>query len=181
MENRHRTAVKAWIAAREAGVRINVVQDRLELEAPRKPPDEVLQALAAAREELVVLLRQDPGKLPGIDYLDHFEERAAFGEYEAGMSRQAAELNAFECCVSLWMSQNNPDVPDRCRCIHCGIETGNYDLALALQQNGRNAWIHSACHRPFLASRRVKAIEALSGFGIYPPSNSAGHFGKKVS
>jgi hypothetical protein len=180
MENRHRTAVKAWIAAREAGVRIIVVQDRLELEAPRKPPDEVLRALTAAREELVVLLRQEPGKLPGIDFLDHFEEVAAFGEYDAGMTRQAAELNAFECCVSLWMSQNNPDIPDRYRCIHCGEQTGDEGLALALQSNGRNAWIHSACHRPFLAARRAKAIEALSGFGIYPPSSSAGHFGKKA-
>ena len=33
MENRHRTAVKAWIAARAAGVKIIVVKDRLELEA----------------------------------------------------------------------------------------------------------------------------------------------------
>lgn len=181
MESRHLTATRAFNAAREAGVKLVVVENRLEVESARKPPEEVLMALREVRDELILLLRQEPGKLCGLDYVDHFEERAAFGEYEAGMSRQAAELNAFECCVSLWMSQNNPDVPDRCRCIHCGIETGNYDLALALQQNGRNAWIHSACHRPFLASRRVKAIEALSGFGIYPPSNSAGHFGKKAS
>lgn len=181
MESRHLTATRAFNAAREAGVKLVVVENRLEVEAARKPPEEVLMALREVRDELILLLRQEPGKHCGLDYVDHFEERAAFGEYEAGMSRQAAELNAFECCVSLWMSQNNPDVPDRCRCIHCGIETGNYDLALALQQNGRNAWIHSACHRPFLASRRVKAIEALSSFGIYPPSNSAGHFGKKAS
>ncbi|MFN8946083.1 MAG: hypothetical protein ACK6DM_01965 [Alphaproteobacteria bacterium] len=180
MENRHRTAVKAWVAAREAGVRIIVVKDSLELEAPRKPPDEILHALTAAREELVILLRQQPGKLCGLDYVDLFEERAAFGEHEAGRTRYDAELNAFECCVSLWMSQNNPDVPDRYRCIHCGGETGDESLALALQSNGRHAWIHSACHRPFLASRRVNALEALSGFGIYPPSNSAGHFGKKA-
>jgi hypothetical protein len=180
MEGRHLTATKAFNAAREAGVKLVVVENRLELEAARKPSDEVLSALRDARDELLVLLRQEPGKLCGLDYVDYFEEAAAFREYEAGMTRHAAELNAFECCVSLWMSQNNPDVPDRYRCIYCGIETGNHDLALALQQNGRNAWIHSACHRPFLASRRMKAIEALSGFGIYPPSNSAGHFGKKA-
>jgi len=180
MENRHRIAVKAWVAAREAGVRIIVVKDSLELEAPRKPPDEVLHALTAAREELVILLRQQPGKLCGLDYVDLFEERAAFGEYDAGMTRHAAELNAFECCVSLWMSQNNPVIPDLHRCIHCGEQTGDEGLALALQSNGRNAWIHTSCHRSFLAARRVKAIEALSGFGIYPPSNSAGHFGKKA-
>lgn len=180
MDRHLRTAMKAWNIAREAGVKVAVVGDQLKLEAARQPPHEVLQAIHEACEDLIILLRQEPGKLCGLDYVDHFEERAAFGEYEAGMIRHAAELNAFECCVSLWMSQNNPPVPDRYRCIHCGGETGNHDLALALHANGRNAWIHAACHRPFLSLRRSKAIEALSGFGIHPPSNLAGHFGKKA-
>lgn len=180
MDSRHRTAMKAWNAAKDAGVKVAVVDDRLELEAPHKPPDEVLQALHDSCEDLIILLRQESGKLCGLDYVDVFEERAAFGEYEAGMTRHAAELNAFESCVALWMSQNNPEVPDRYRCIHCGGDTGSHDLALAVHANGRHAWIHSACHRPFLAARRAKAIEALSSFGIYPPSNSAGQFGKKA-
>jgi hypothetical protein len=159
---------------------MSVVDGRLQLEASREPPQEVLSALRDVRDELVVLLRQEPGKLCGLDYVDLFEERAAVGEYDGGRPRYDAELNAFESCVALWMSQNNPAIPSRYQCIHCGAETGEHDLALAMHANGRNAWIHPACHRPFLASRRAKAIEALSGFGIYSPSYPTGQSQKKA-
>lgn len=180
MESRHLSASRAWNAAREAGVQILVVENRLELRAARKPPEAMIRTLTDVREQLIILLRQEPGKLCGIDYIDHFDERSAFGEYEAGMTRIAAELNAYECCVSLWLSQNLPEIPDRYRCVHCGTDTGSFDLALALQCNGRNAWIHSECHRHFLAARRKQAMEALATFGLRNPSDSAIVFGKKA-
>ena len=181
MESRHLSVSQAWNAARAAGVKVVLIDDRLELQAARKPPETVLNALRQVREELILLLRQEPGKLCGIDYIDHYEERAAFGEFEAGMTRNVAELNAYECCISLWMSQNPPEIPDRYFCVHCGAETGNHDLALALQTHGRNAWVHARCHRPFLTARRQFAIKALAQFGISPNIKSASDFGKKAS
>jgi hypothetical protein len=55
------TAVRALLAeAARHGIRFQVVGDRIEYEAPRHPPAELLERLRAHREELLALLAAAP-------------------------------------------------------------------------------------------------------------------------
>jgi len=54
-------------------------------------------------EELRALIKANKAAL--VDFLDHWQERAAIMEFDAGMSRQEAEAGAFEDCKVIWLER----------------------------------------------------------------------------
>jgi hypothetical protein len=59
------------------------------------------------------------------------------------------------------MSQNNPDIPDRYRCIHCGEQTGDEGLALA--DRGATPTEAQVKHLAALRSTYEELSEAYEG------------------
>lgn len=84
--------------ARRDGVRISLGKPgMLKVAGPAVAVDRWRQRIAVAKPEIIAVLSSaartapDPGAL-----MDDFEERAAILEFDAGMSRRAAEMSAWK-------------------------------------------------------------------------------------
>src|SRR5690349_12253985 len=100
------TAVEALRAARSLGVCVGVDGDDLVLEAPAAPPDGVLDLLRQHKPSILALLRARDDGWSAEDWQAYFEERAGIAEFDGGMTRPAAEAQAFKCCIVTWLNQN---------------------------------------------------------------------------
>ncbi len=108
------------------------------------------------------------------DWQAHFDERAGMAEHAGGLSRAAAEQQAFECCVVEWLWRNPPPASGPERCAHCSQplgETGRDGLPF-LTGDGGHVWLHSGCHGDWTGQRRAEAVAALEGFGLTPPDET---------
>jgi len=113
------SAVQALGTARAAGIHIEVDGDDLLLEAPAPPPAAVLDALSRHKAEIVRILRPVKDGWSAEDWRLYFEERAAVAEFDGGLPRDKAEVQAFECCVVKWLDLHPaPSAPGHCAC--CG-------------------------------------------------------------
>jgi hypothetical protein len=94
------------------------------------------------------------------------------------LKRADAKREAVGHCIAQWLALNPPFIPEPFLCIHCNAPTAKTDLALALNDGGRNAWVHQRCHEPFRLAQRISAASALARFGIgaglADPSTSIG-------
>ena len=105
-------------------------------------------------------LTRPPAERTPQDWLDHYEERAAIIEFDGGQPREAAERQALADTISHWMVMHPPEpTDDTDGCVHCGAVLG--DDGVPVLAGGAHTWLHSACHQPWLAERRRKAVEAL--------------------
>ncbi len=113
------TALKALLAARAAGVDIELHGNDLVLEASSPPPDTVLDALSCNKTEIVALLRLGDDGWNAEDWQVFFDERSGIAEFDGGHPRPEAEVRAFACCITEWMNRN-PQTSSPDRCLACG-------------------------------------------------------------
>lgn len=94
-------------AAEAAGVTVHVEGAHLVLEALRRPPPAILQALSQSKAGIISFLRGSDS-WSAEDWRAFFVERASIAEFDGGLGRRDAEIQAFECCVTQWRIRN-PD------------------------------------------------------------------------
>jgi hypothetical protein len=104
------------------------------------------------------------------DWTEFYNERAAVAEFNNETSRADAEALAWDCCIAEWLNQN-PVPTNSGQCGWCGelemIDDGIV-VPFGTESHGYS-WLHPRCWLPWHQSRRRKAIEALTAYGITPP------------
>lgn len=139
------SATEALHAAHAAGVRIIVDGHDLLLTARSEPPAAVLDLLSQHKAAIVRLLQPLSRNWTAEDWRAFFDERAGIAEFDGGLSRAAAEAQAFAFCVDEWLNRHPvPSLPGRC--LACG---GGEQARDPLVRHGieptKNAWLHSRC------------------------------------
>jgi hypothetical protein len=92
------SAAYALKAARAAGVELGLDGTDLLVKAASEPPAKVLDALSRYWQVF-------------------FQERAAIAQFDGGLSRYEAEIQAFGCCVVEWLNRSR--VRSTRRLFHC--------------------------------------------------------------
>jgi hypothetical protein len=148
------SVAKALKAALDAGVRLRVDGDDLELSAPLEPPYRVLALLSRNKPEIVRILRAALEEKE--DWQAFFNERAAIAEYEGLLPRRTAEGNAFARCIVEWIRRNCPAV--------LGGFHGRYGVESVVRiRLCSQSW-------PVWRPKEIfQAMEALKRMGIPPP------------
>jgi hypothetical protein len=111
------SAAYALKAARAAGVELGLDGTDLLVKAASEPPAEVLDALSRHKAEIVLRLRPARDGWCATDWQVFFEERAAIAQFDGGLSRYEAEIQAFGCCVVEWLNRSR--VRSTQRLFHC--------------------------------------------------------------
>ena len=114
------------------------------MKAASEPPAEVLDALSRHKAEIVPLLRPARDGWCATDWQVFFEERAAIAEFDGGLSRDKAEVQAFDCCVIEWLNRN-PVRSTYGRCIGCGKPESYDPLVPFGTETTVHAWLHLGC------------------------------------
>ena len=157
------SAVEALKAARAAGVELALNGDNLALKAASAPPAAVLDALSRHKAEIVALLR------PAEDWQVFFDERAGIIEFDGGLPRAEAEVQAFDCCVVEWLNRNPAHSPAG-SCLGCGDRDHAHDPLLPYGvEPARHVGLHSLCWSAWYEARKAKAASALAAMGIMAP------------
>jgi hypothetical protein len=166
------SAAYALKAARAAGVELGLDGTDLLVKAASEPPAEVLDALTRHKAEIVPLLRPARDGWCATDWQAFFEERAAIAEFDGGLSRYNAQIQAFGCCVVEWLNHNLGRSAYG-RCVECGKPEYSYDPLLPFgTESIGHAWLHSGCWPTWQSSRKAEAIKALARLGIDQPGKS---------
>jgi hypothetical protein len=161
-------ASEALIAARAVGVSVGLVGGDLALVAPAAPPPAVVEALALHKAEIVALLRPAKDGWSAADWQVFFGERAGRFEYVSGMTRSAAEAQAYEACIVEWLNRNPAPSPAG-RCAWCGqLESDSACVVPFGTEPATHAWLHGECWQPWQKARRSEAVKALSRIGCCP-------------
>jgi len=160
------SAVDALKAARAAGVELALDGDDLALKAASAPSAAVLDALSRHKAEIVALLRPAECGWSAEDWQVFFDERAGIIEFDGGMPRAKAEVQAFASCVAEWLNQN-PECSPAGRCLDCGERDHSHDplLPFGIESIGY-AWLHSRCWSAWHEARKARAAAALVTVGI---------------
>ena len=99
------------------------------------------------------------------DWQDFYDQRAGILEYDGGLPRPEAEVQAFEATVVEWMNRHKArSEPGLCHA--CG-ENGVREVLLpyGTAQSG-HAWLHGRCWRGWYGARKAEAVAALKALGI---------------
>ncbi len=163
------SAAAALQMAQEHGVRLGVDGPDLILGADREPPPEVLDSLRRHKAEIIALLTEPEGGWSANDWRVFFEERAAIAEFAGELSRIDSEAQAFECCIVEWLNRN-PELSEAGSCAWCRgpDDDGHVVVPFGHEPQG-HTWLHTGCWSPWSHARRLRAVEALEGFGIELP------------
>jgi hypothetical protein len=86
-------------AARAIGVEVSLDGDDLVLMAPNAPPADLLEAFSREKAEIITRLRSGEPSWLADDWLVLFDERAAILEFDGGLLREFAELQAIGSCI----------------------------------------------------------------------------------
>lgn len=160
------SAAKLLEDVRASGIEVTVDGEFLSLKAANEPSAEVLQTLREHKSALLQLLRSEACGWSADDWRDYFEERAAISEFDHGLPRTNAEINAFDLCVQEWLRQNPvasvPGVCNECRkrglVQHCITDSAPHDPA--------NIWLHQECADQWQKARRDLATTTLNALGL---------------
>jgi hypothetical protein len=152
------SATQALRSAANAGVRVRVDGENLELTASSEPPAVVLELLSRHKVDVIALLLSSYHGWSSEDWRAYFDERAGIAEYDGKLSRQKAEALAFGCCVLKWLELTfRCPEPGRCLCagdaisdLYIGIETKPY----------RREWQEEGWHAAltFLRETGIQAV-----------------------
>jgi len=126
----------------------------------------VAPILAHTQKNASASLAANPDLWDADDWQGHYHERAGVAEFDGGLSRHEAELQAFKCCASEWLCRH-PATSEPGQCAWCGRGdlAGRMVLPYGDADHG-HTWLHGECWPAWYAQRRQEAIEALAGFGI---------------
>jgi hypothetical protein len=160
------SAASALKAARTAGVSIAIDSGDLLLKARAQPAAALIDVLTRHKSGVIPLLRVGADGWSGEDWLAFFDERAGIAEFDGGLPREIAEVQAFEACVIGWLNRNPARSPPG-RCLRCGGNELAHDplLPFGTEKSG-HAWLHSRCWPTWHADRKAEAIAALAKLGI---------------
>ena len=163
------TPVEALVMAEAAGVVVSLYGDRLKIGSHGEAPAAVIEALRAAKPQIITLLAPDASGANGIEYWRVFNERLA-DRTARGVEPELARLEAFDRALSEWLKRSFDLIDataDTNICAHCG-KAGAL-LPMGPNAHGWHAWIHDQCHEPWRKTRQMKALAALSAYGLDPP------------
>jgi len=105
------SAVEALKAARAAGLELTLDGGDLALRAASAPPAGLLDALSRHKAEIIALLRPGRDGWSREDWQVYFDERAGMIEFDGGLPREMAELQAIGSCVlDPHMAETSPEV-----------------------------------------------------------------------
>jgi hypothetical protein len=160
------TAAQALQAAHAAGIQVRIDGDDLLLEAAVPPPAEVIDLLSRNKTVILAMLRPDADGWSAQDWQTFFDERAGIAEFDGGLPRSDAEVQAFACCIVEWLNRNPARSPPG-RCLGCGDHEHGHDplLPYGVEPTGY-AWLHSRCWEAWYAARKREAIAALKAMGV---------------
>ena len=165
------SAAEALRAAHAAGVTVIFDGEGLLLEANAEPPQAVLDMLVRHKLTLLALLRPGRGDWTADDWRARFDERAGFLEYDGGLLRVQAEVQAFEQCIVEWLNAN-PSFSPAGRCAWCGKAETPSAMVLPFGTGEHHTWLHADCWPCWHQTRRDEAVLALRGMGIAPSDSS---------
>jgi hypothetical protein len=156
----------AWVV----GIRIRIDGNDLVLTAQAPPPDMILDALARNKAAIVELMRPCKDGWTVQDWRMLFDERAGIAEFDGGLLRVEAEIQALDYCVIEWMNRNPARSPPGC-CIGCGKREHVRDplLPYGVEPPG-HVWLHPRCWPSWHAGRKAEAAAALKVMGIAGPN-----------
>jgi hypothetical protein len=100
------SATKVLEAAQAAGVMVGIDGNDLMLRAPARPSYAMLNALSWYKAEIVALLQLDLQLWSAEDWQAFFDERAGIVEFDGGLPRAEAEVQALDCCVVQWLNRS---------------------------------------------------------------------------
>jgi hypothetical protein len=165
------TPVEALVMAEASGVVVSRYGDRLKIGSHGEAPTAVIDALRAAKPQIILLLTPDASGANGIDYWRVFNDRFA-DRVANGVEPELARLEAFDHALSEWLKRsfdlvNAPTDPNSCA--HCGRAGGDALLPVGPNAHGCHTWIHDQCYEPWRKTRQIRALAALSGYGLDPP------------
>jgi hypothetical protein len=134
------------------------------------PPPAVLDALSRHKAEIVVLLRPAEDGWSAEDWQVFLEERVGIVEFDGGLPRAAAEVQAFACCVVEWLNRNPARSPAGL-CLGCGNREHAHDLlsAYGVAPNDE-VWLYPRCWPNWCEVRKAKARCMLTAMGISAPA-----------
>jgi len=92
-------AMKVLQSVRDLGVVVEVNDGDLLLAAANEPPARVVQDLARYKFEIVRILTPKEVGPTAEDWLASFDERAGIAEFDGGLPRELAELQAIGSCA----------------------------------------------------------------------------------
>ena len=94
------TAAGALTAALAAGIELRLDGGDLVLAADAQPPEAVLDVLAHHKAGIVTMLQPDRDGWTAEDWRVFFDERAGIAEFDGGLPRVAAEVQASACLIA---------------------------------------------------------------------------------
>jgi hypothetical protein len=160
------SAIEALRAARALGVELTIEGSDLLLEAASEPPAAAVEALIRHKAEILKLLRRSKAVWSPDDWQLFFEERAAVAEFDGGLPRADAEVQASECCIVEWLNQN-PTPSGAGRCAWCGQAETHHAVVLPFgTEPGTHTWLHAECWPAWQEARRSQAMQALIRTGV---------------
>lgn len=104
------SAVETLKMAQVAGVQIDVDGADLVLAAAVPPPPVLLRILARDKAEILRLLRPANDIWSRADWQALFDERAAIAEFDGGLPRKEAEVQALAHCAMEWLERQGADL-----------------------------------------------------------------------
>jgi hypothetical protein len=122
---------------------------------------------------IVKLLKKSADVLwTDMDWQEYFDERAGIAEYSGGLSRDQAEVRAYDCCVGEWL-RRNPVRSAAGLCELCGQPKGMLTPYLTdySTKNPGHTWLHQACSERWFTDRRVAVVQELAVLGIRNPNS----------
>ena len=102
------------------------------------------------------------------DWRDFYQERAAIMEYDGEISREEAERQALDWCITTWLAANPPCGLDEGLCSACGEPIGRVgeDSIPLLAGKESHAWVHYTCVDEWRLQRRNSSVAALARMGV---------------
>ncbi len=163
------SAIQALKAAHAAGIELDIDGDDLLWAAPEQPPTAVLDLLARHKTGIMRLLRPGRDGWSAEDWQAFFDERAGIAEFDGGLPRAQAEVQAFAYCVAEWQNRNPVRSPPG-RCLACGKGEQAHDALLphGVEPTG-HARLHRGCRPTWHDERKRAAVAALGAMGIKAP------------
>lgn len=161
------SAAKLLEDVRASGIEVTLDGEFLSLKAANEPSPEVLKTLREHKSALLHLLQSEKSGWSVNEWREYFEERAAISEFDHGLPRTNAEINAFDLCVQEWLRQHTTTSAQGV-CNQCQQRDG---LALPYLtgeniRNTPNVWLHHECADQWHEARRDSAIASLKAIGL---------------
>ena len=101
---------------------------------------------------------------------DRYDERAAIGEFDHGLSRAEAERRAWDSAIVLYLNSHPGPPVNETECPACRRRMAD-DTVPLLRPGGGHTLVHANCTPRYLAERRAEAAKALVASGIPKPAN----------